>query len=138
MSLTPGATLGAYEVVAPLGAARQRYPGARVIAVFQPHLFFRTQEQAEAFGIALSAADHVVVTDVYAAREDPIPGVTGRLVADAAERAGAEVEWVSDRDDLAEALFAATSSGEVVIMLGAGDITDVAHDLMSRLEGAAA
>ena len=126
------------EVVATLGAARQRYPGARVIAVFQPHLFSRTQEQADAFGIALSAADHVVVTDVYAAREDPIPGVTGRLVADAAERAGAEVEWVSDRDDLAEALFAATSSGEVVIMLGAGDITDVAHDLMSRLEGAAA
>ena len=126
------------EVVATLGAARQRYPGARVIAVFQPHLFSRTKEQADAFGVALSTADRVVVTDVYAAREAPIPGVTGRLVVDAAERAGADVEWVSDRDDLAEALFAASSSGEVVIMLGAGDITDVAHDLIGRLEGAAA
>ncbi len=126
------------EVVATLGAARQRYPGARVIAVFQPHLFSRTKEQADAFGIALSTADRVVVTDVYAAREAPIPGVTGRLVGDAAERAGADVEWVSDRDDLAEALLAASSSGEVVIMLGAGDITDVAHDLIGRLEGAAA
>lgn len=126
------------EVVATLGAARQRYPGARLVAVFQPHLFSRTKEQADAFGIALSTADRVVVTDVYAAREAPIPGVTGRLVVDAAERAGAQVEWVSDRDDLADALFNASSSGEVVIMLGAGDITDVAHDLMGRLEGAAA
>ncbi len=118
-------------------AARQRFPDARVIAVFQPHLFSRTQRQSEELGQALAAADSVVVTDVYAAREEPIPEVSGRLVVEAARRAGAPVTWVEDRDDLAGYLAGIVEPGDVVFTLGAGDITEVAGELLHRLADAA-
>ncbi len=82
------------EVAATLAAARQRYPTARLVVAFQPHLYSRTQALGEAMGIALAMADLAVVTDVYAAREQPIRGVTGKIVAQAAKRAGVKVEWV--------------------------------------------
>jgi len=126
------------EVAATLAAARQRYPSARLVAAFQPHLYTRTQALGEAMGIALAMADLAVVTDVYPAREQPIPGVTGDLVARAARRAGAHVEWIPDRDRLAERLAETVSDGDVVFTLGAGDITDVGRDLMQRLAGRAA
>ena len=65
---------------------------------FQPHLYSRTEAQVAAVGIALSVADLAVVTDVYAAREQPIPGVSGMLVVDAVRAAGGAVEWEPDRD----------------------------------------
>jgi UDP-N-acetylmuramate--alanine ligase len=127
------------EVVATLEAARQRFPGRRLVAVFQPHLFTRTKQHGEALGEALSAADVVIVTDVYPAREEPIPGVSGRSVADAAARAGAPVvEWIPAVQDLAPYLIAVLSDGDAVLTLGAGDITEVATDLLDRLAGAAA
>jgi UDP-N-acetylmuramate--alanine ligase len=126
------------EVVATLAAARQRYPSARLVAAFQPHLYTRTQALGEAMGIALAMADLAVVTDVYPAREQPIPGVSGDLVVQAARRAGARVEWVPKRDRLAERLAEIVGDGDVVFTLGAGDITDVGRDLMQRLTGRAA
>ena len=128
----------ATEVSATILAARQRFPGARLVVAFQPHLFSRTQRQSEQLGRALADADLVLVTDVYAAREAPIPGVTGQLVAEAARRAGAEVMWVPNRDDLAASLADVGRERDVVFTLGAGDITDVASELLHRLADAAA
>jgi UDP-N-acetylmuramate--alanine ligase len=126
------------EVVATIAAARQRFPDARLLVVFQPHLFTRTRDHAESFGISLSTADKIFVTDVYPARERPIPGVTGRLVVEAVERAGAEVDWVPDRSKIPDRLVECTTAGDVVLMLGAGSITETAAALVQRLAAAAA
>jgi UDP-N-acetylmuramate--alanine ligase len=126
------------EVAATIAAARQRYPDGRVVAVFQPHLYSRTKVMGEALGVALAAADRVVVTEVYAAREAPLAGVSGRLVAEAARRAGASVSWVPERAALARELAETVEAGDVVLTLGAGDITGVGRELLERLTGAAA
>ena len=126
------------EVAATIAAARQRFPEGRLVAVFQPHLFSRTQLQGDALGIALAAADQVVVTEIYAAREQPIAGVSGLMVADAARRAGAPVEWIPDRAALAGRLSGMVAGGDVVLTLGAGDITQVGRELLERLAGRAA
>jgi len=121
------------EIAATLEGARQAYPGRRLVAAFQPHLFSRTAEHGEAMGRALAAADVVVVTDVYAAREQPMPGVTGTLVADAARAAGADVRWVPNRDLLAAELVAMCRAGDAVVTMGAGDITWVGRELVGLL-----
>jgi UDP-N-acetylmuramate--alanine ligase len=126
------------EVVATLAAARQRFAGRRIVAVFQPHLYSRTKSMGSQLGIALSVADLVVVTDIYPAREAPIRGVTGEVVVRAARRAGVTVEWVPDKADLASHLETIAGAGDVVITLGAGDITDVGPALIERLGGRAA
>lgn len=105
----------------------------RVIAAFQPHRFSRTRDLHADLGAALGRADMVFVTDVYAAGEPPIPGVTGRLVADAAAAAGAKSCYVPRRADLAGRLAEAAQPGDVVLLLGAGDITLVADELAPRL-----
>jgi UDP-N-acetylmuramate--alanine ligase len=126
------------EVAATLGAARQRFPAARLVAAFQPHLYSRTRALGDAMGIALAMADVAVVTEIYPAREKPIPGVTGRRVAEAARRAGAEVEWVGDLQNLSETLERLVGHGDVVLTLGAGDITSVGRELLKRLADRAA
>ncbi len=126
------------EVIATLRAARQRFPKARVVAVFQPHLYSRTRLMADELGRALAAADLVVVTDVYGAREEPMPGVSGRMVADAAEKHGAQVAWIPERAALAGYLSEVARKGDVVLTLGAGDITRVARELLTSLAGAQA
>lgn len=126
------------ELAATLQAARQRFPDARLVAVFQPHLFSRTAAMADAMGRALAAADLAVVTDVYPAREQPIPGVTGKLVADAARAAGAVVVWAPGREALAPRVVELLNRGDVVITIGAGDITEVGPELLHRLAGTAA
>jgi UDP-N-acetylmuramate--alanine ligase len=124
------------EIAATLGAARQRFPQARLVAVLQPHLFSRTQALGEAMGIALALADVAVVTDVYPAREQPIPGVTGEVVAKAARQAGAEVEWLPERADLIIRLDGLVRAGDVLVTLGAGDVTDVGRQFVRRRSGA--
>jgi UDP-N-acetylmuramate--alanine ligase len=123
------------EIAATLEGARQAYPGRRLVATFQPHLFSRTAEHGVAMGRALAAADVVVVTDVYAAREQPLPGVTGQLVADAARAAGADVRWVPNRDLLAAELVSMCRPGDAVVTMGAGDITWVGRELVGLLAG---
>ena len=120
------------EVRVTLEAARET--GAdRLWAVFQPHLFSRTERFAGEFGRALALADKVVVTDVYGAREDPVPGVTGELVAEAARVAGATVHYVPHRVDLARFLAPRVQPGDLVLSLGAGDITLLHTELAALL-----
>ena len=121
------------ELAATLAAARQAFPGRRLVAVFQPHLFSRTAAHGEAMGQALSKADLVVVTEIYAARESPVPGVSGRAVARAAEAAGAHTIFEPTRDFVGRTVLEAIRPGDVVLTLGAGDITKVARELAEWL-----
>jgi UDP-N-acetylmuramate--alanine ligase len=126
------------EVAVTIAAARQRFPDRRLVTVFQPHLYSRTKVQSQALGIVLSTADLVVVTDIYPAREKPLKGVTGKLVVNAARASGVEVEWVERLSDLPAALIQLVREGDVVLTLGAGDVTQVGPALLDRLAGAAA
>lgn len=122
------------ELAATLAAARQAFPDRRLVAVFQPHLFSRTRDHGVALGRALAQADLIVVTDVYGARESPIPGVTGAIVADAARAAGAEAHYRPHRGDLTPAVAELVQSGDVVFTLGAGDITQLGPALRALLD----
>ncbi len=124
------------EVEAVLSAARQAFPERRLIVVFQPHLYSRTAREGGAMGEALAAADLVVVTDVYAAREQPVPGVTGARVADAARAAGVATEYHPDRDSLVGHVRGLMQDGDLVLTLGAGDVTRVGRELVAGLRAA--
>ena len=126
------------EVRATLAAARQG-SWRRIIAVFQPHRYTRTAALAESFGRAFDDADLVFVTDVYGAGEAPVPGVSGRLVADALERQGARprVVYVSSRDELRALVAAMLQPGDLCVTLGAGDLTTLPEELVAlRTEAA--
>jgi UDP-N-acetylmuramate--alanine ligase len=103
----------------------------RVIAIFQPHLYSRTRIFAADFGAALGLADEVVVLDVYAAREDPEPGVTGRLVADAVP--GGRARFLPDRTQIAPVIARIAQPGDVVLTMGAGDVTVLGPQLVEAL-----
>jgi UDP-N-acetylmuramate--alanine ligase len=122
------------ELAATLAAARQAFPDRRLVAVFQPHLYSRTREHGVTMGRVLAAADVVVVADVYGAREQPEPGVTGRIVADAAVDAGAFVLYEPGRAELAGEVAGLLREGDVLLTLGAGDITQVGPEVRALLE----
>ena len=105
--------------------------GARVIAVFQPHLYSRTRIFAAEFGAALDLADKIVVLDVYAAREDPEPGVTGALIADAVP--GGRALYVPDRAHVAPLIAQMARPGDLVLTMGAGDVTALGPQLIEAL-----
>jgi UDP-N-acetylmuramate--alanine ligase len=122
------------EVRAALDAARKRFPGRRIVAVFQPHLFTRTQDFAEGFGQALALADEVWVTEIYPAREEPIPGVSGVMVAQATLDAGASsVSFHPKLGALPGVVLPTLKPGDVCITLGAGSIEFVGPDLLALL-----
>jgi UDP-N-acetylmuramate--alanine ligase len=122
------------ELVATLRAAREVAGLGRLVVAFQPHLYSRTQAFAREFGEALGLADHVVVMEVYAAREDPVPGVSGRMVAAAVplppERVVFEPSWNAVAGHLADR----AEPGDVVLTLGAGDVTQLAPEVLAALE----
>jgi UDP-N-acetylmuramate--alanine ligase len=124
------------ELVATLAAARQAFPDRRLVAVFQPHLFSRTASHGIAMGQALAAADLAVVAEIYAAREQPVAGVTAALVVDAAKLAGGQVVYEPDRSRLTERVRDLIKPGDVVLTLGAGDITKVGRELVEWLRAA--
>ena len=116
------------EISAVLAAARQAMPGRRLVAVFQPHLYSRTRDFAESFGAALLAADVALVLPIYAAREAPIPGVRGGIVAEAAQRRGhAAIEAVDGMDAALGRLEELLEAGDVLLTLGAGDVHRIAE-----------
>jgi UDP-N-acetylmuramate--alanine ligase len=124
------------EIAATLSAVREHADG-RVLALFQPHLFSRTRHLARELGAALAAADVVAVTDVYAAREAPIEGVTGKLVVDALTetRPGMPVAWMPAVEDGARFLAGRARSGDVVLTIGAGDVDRAAGLVLEQLDG---
>ncbi|MFN5154615.1 MAG: UDP-N-acetylmuramate--L-alanine ligase [Gemmatimonadota bacterium] len=121
------------EVAATLAAAREAYPDRRIVVAFQPHLFSRTRDFAGEFGEALAAADVLCLAEVYPAREQPLPGVTSALIADAATRAGRAPVWTGPRDAMAGALADLVREGDVVLTVGAGDVTKTGPELLARL-----
>ncbi len=121
------------EVAATLAAAREAYPDRRIVVAFQPHLFSRTRDFAGEFGEALAAADVLCLAEIYPAREQLIPGVTSALIADAATRAGRAPAWTGPRDAMAGALADLVREGDVVLTVGAGDVTKTGPELLARL-----
>ena len=117
------------EVKATVKAAKSGWIDSKVIAVFQPHLFSRTREFADEYGWALSRADMVYVADVYPSREKAVdfPGVDGDMVAVAVRKAGGKhVEFVADMEELFSALLEHVANGNMLLFMGAGDITHLA------------
>jgi UDP-N-acetylmuramate--alanine ligase len=121
------------EIAATLAAARSAFPGRRLLVAFQPHLYSRTRDFAADFGVALAGGDLLFLTEIYAAREQPIPGVTADLIADAVKAAGGRLSWRGPRADLADALAANVRDGDVVLVMGAGDITRTGPELLERI-----
>lgn len=124
------------EIRATLAAARGAYPGRRIVVAFQPHLFSRTKDFAAEFADALAGADATWLADIYPAREAPVPGVTSDLIADAMARLGKAPAWRGPGAKLASDLAKAVSRGDVVITVGAGDITKTGPMLLALLRGA--
>jgi UDP-N-acetylmuramate--alanine ligase len=110
------------EVAAAIAAARERFPGRRVRVLFQPHLYSRTRHLAVEFAAALADADDVTVTDVYPAREAPVPGVTGKLIVDALSDRGVLAGWTPTVEQGVARLDRRSRDGDVLLVLGAGDI----------------
>jgi UDP-N-acetylmuramate--alanine ligase len=125
------------EIAATLAAARASFPKRRIVVAFQPHLYSRTRDFAGDFARALAGADVLYLTEIYAAREKPIDGVTADLIVNAMGADRGKLAWRGDRAGLADALAGAVRDGDVVITMGAGDITKTAAELLARLRRAA-
>ncbi|POX38629.1 UDP-N-acetylmuramate--L-alanine ligase [Streptomyces sp. Ru73] len=122
------------EMTADLEAIRGAAAGSRVLVVFQPHLFSRTQELGREMGQALALADASVVLDIYPAREDPIPGVTSDLIVKAAEAAGATVTAEHDKAAIPDVIAGMAGPGDLVLTMGAGDVTELGPEILARLD----
>ena len=123
------ATLSAMRTI-----AEQGDQGGRSVVVFQPHLYSRTQTFAREFGQALDSADEVFVLDVYAAREQPLAGVSGATVAD---HVSVPVTYLPDFSAVAEQVAAAVVPGDVVVTMGAGDVTMLGTEILAALQAKA-
>lgn len=121
------------EVAANVAAARSVAGAGRVLAVFQPHLYSRTAALATQFGEALAAADEVVVLDIYGARELPVAGVSGQLIADAVATANGRVHYAPAREQVVALIASLVRKGDLVLMMGAGDISELAQPLLDAI-----
>jgi UDP-N-acetylmuramate--alanine ligase len=126
------------EVRATIRAARAAAPDRRLVVAFQPHLFSRTRDLAHEFAAALGEADEVFLLDIYPAREQPIAGVTSDLIASAMRNERRAPAWRGGRDALGAALVPALRAGDLVITMGAGDVTRCGPELLRSLNGSAA
>jgi UDP-N-acetylmuramate--alanine ligase len=122
------------EIAATLSAVREQTAG-RVLALFQPHLYSRTRHLGRELGAALAEADVVAVTDIYAAREEPVEGVTGKLVVDALaeRRPGMTIGWTPTVEAAARFLAGRARGGDVVLTIGAGDVDRGAEIILEQL-----
>jgi UDP-N-acetylmuramate--alanine ligase len=115
-------------------AARAVAGAGRVVVVFQPHLYSRTLTFQAQFARALAAADVAMVLDIYGAREDPRPGITGALIADAIDRTSTEVHYVPALMDVPGAVADVARAGDVVLTMGAGDVTMLGPEILRELD----
>ncbi|SEK92775.1 UDP-N-acetylmuramate--L-alanine ligase [Streptacidiphilus jiangxiensis] len=122
------------EIAADLQAIREAAGEGRVVVVFQPHLFSRTRELGLEMGQALALADQVVVLDIYPAREDPIPGITSEIVIEAARAAGTDVQGAHSLAAVPEIVAGMSKPGDLVLTMGAGDVTFLGPEILSRLD----
>ncbi|MFZ3493912.1 UDP-N-acetylmuramate--L-alanine ligase [Streptomyces sp. 5.8] len=121
------------EMTADLEAIRGAAGDSRILVVFQPHLFSRTQELGKEMGQALALADASVVLDIYPAREDPIPGITSEIIVAAARAAGADVTPEHSKEAVADVIAGMAKPGDLVLTMGAGDVTDLGPAILARL-----
>lgn len=122
------------EIRATLGAARNGWPERRLVVAFQPHRYSRTKELFNEFVTCFYDADVLVLTDIYAASEQPIPGVTAERLAEETRRHGQrDVTYIADRNDLPDHLAGIVKEGDIVITLGAGNIWQAGEELVKKL-----
>ncbi|MHA6763401.1 UDP-N-acetylmuramate--L-alanine ligase [Streptacidiphilus sp. PAMC 29251] len=121
------------EIAADLEAINAASGDGRVLVVFQPHLFSRTQQLGAEMGEALSHADAVIVLDIYPAREDPVPGITSALVIDAARAHGADATPAHSLADVPDLVAGIAKEGDLVLTMGAGDVTFLGPEILARL-----
>jgi UDP-N-acetylmuramate--alanine ligase len=120
------------EISATLKAARSGWPESRIICVFQPHRYTRTAILKEKFAGAFGSADKIIITDIYAASEPPIPGISGKTIADLLDPE--KTKYIPKKEQIAELLIKELRPGDIVLTLGAGDIYTVGKELLSRLK----
>lgn len=127
------------EVTAVLSAAREQVEaensGARVVACFQPHLYSRTIEFQQEFAEALQLADAVVVLEIFGAREQPVEGVTARIITDRMDTAATQVRYEPDFSAAVDTVVSLTQPGDLVMTMGAGTVTMLAGEILSGMEG---
>lgn len=123
------------EVKASIEGARNGWKNRRLVAVFQPHLYSRTQQMYREFGLSFFDAEVLVITDVYPSREKPIEGVTGKLISDTAKEYGhRDVHYVKDKTELPGKLSEIVKDGDIVITMGAGDIYKFGEQFVEMIQ----
>jgi len=123
------------EIKATLAGAKSGWRKRRIVCAFQPHLYSRTRDFYEEFGRSFFNADVLLVTDVYPAREEPIQGISGELIVNAAKMFGhKDVRYVPDKKDIPDVLLSVVREGDIVITMGAGDIWRYGEEFIRKLQ----
>ena len=124
------------EILATLSAAKNSAPGRRTVVVFQPHRFSRTRELMDEFALAFNNADLLYVLDIYPASEEPIEGITAEVLTDNIRRYGHKnVEFIGSIETAAEKIAPVLQNGDLVITLGAGNVTRLSEEILDKLKG---
>jgi UDP-N-acetylmuramate--alanine ligase len=121
------------EIAATIAAVRERFGDRRLHVLFQPHLYSRTRHLARELGEALAGGDDIAITDIYPAREEPVPGVTGKLVVEAVSDTGHVPAWTPTVEQGVEHVVRHARPGDVVLVIGAGDVDRAPALLRERL-----
>jgi UDP-N-acetylmuramate--alanine ligase len=122
------------EVIATLNALKNSWKNRRVIVVFQPHRFTRTQLLAKKFGKAFFDADRIIINDIYSANEDPIAGVSGETIFNEIKNSDHQfVEYIPVKDNIVPRLLKIMKSGDIIITMGAGDIWTISRELAQKI-----
>jgi UDP-N-acetylmuramate--alanine ligase len=123
------------EIRASLNAARTGWSERRILAIFQPHLYSRPRDFYKEFGESFTDANTVIITNIYPSREQPIPGVTGKMIADWAQTYGhPDVHYIPDRKAIIEFAAEYAQPGDMIMTLGAGDVWDVSERIILALK----
>lgn len=122
------------EVMKTLEAAKLGFPDKRIICIFQPHRYTRTQYFYEEFGKAFGNADVVILTEIYSAGEPPIEGISGKTVFDEVRKHNSDVTYIPKKEMIPKHIIEIAKPGDIVITMGAGDITNLGKEILNRLK----